>query len=123
MEFCQSEKVGTLSFYTCVSFCSQGWRGWLPSMHHRSHDQGVCIQVGGSTSKRCVHPGGGLHSWGFASREGVGRSPSPRALQDMVNKRAERILLECILVVYNFAFKFRIKINGIVNLIFNFKSI
>ena len=33
-------------FYTCLSFCPQ--RGWLPSMHHRSHDQhrGVCLQGG-----------------------------------------------------------------------------
>ena len=42
-----------LHFYTYVSFCSQG--GWLPSMHHRSHDQGVCI-------------------WGVCIR-GVGRPP------------------------------------------------
>ena len=36
-------------------------RGWFPSMHHRSHDQGVCIQ--GS-----MHRGGGLHPWGSASK-------------------------------------------------------
>ena len=31
----------------------RGW-GWLPSMHRRSHDQGVCLQWG-------LHPQGGLH--------------------------------------------------------------
>ena len=28
--------------------------GWLPSMHHRSHDQGVCIQAGGSASREAL---------------------------------------------------------------------
>ena len=51
-------------FYTSVSFCSQrGW-GWLPSMHHRSHDQGesasrwVCLQVG-------LPSGGSAFRWVF----------------------------------------------------------
>ena len=78
-------------FYTCLSFCSQG-QVWLPSMHHRSHDQnlggGVCIQG-------CLHLGGG----GFASREvciqgELGRPPPPQ-----LEKRAVRILLECFLVL------------------------
>ena len=54
----------------------------LLSMHHRSHDQG------------------GLHLGRSASR-GVGRPPEVHGiLQDTVNKRAVRILLECILVLH-----------------------
>ena len=54
-----------------------GGEGWLPSMHHRSHDLGVCIwgdcltasRGGGSTSRgwRSASRGGGLHR-----EEGVG---------------------------------------------------
>ena len=57
--------------------------GWLPSMHHRSHDQvGICHQ-------------GGLHRG-----RGLGRPPPQLhgILRDTVNKRAVRILLECFLV-------------------------
>ena len=52
--------------------------GWLPSMHHRSHDQGVCIRQGLHLGG--LHPGeGGLHPGegvciqgrGSASRGGV----------------------------------------------------
>ena len=71
-----------------VHWAGGGRVGFLPSMHHRSHDQrGVCIQEG-------LHPGGS------ASGEGLGRPP--RALQNTVNKRTVRILLECILVVFKF---------------------
>ena len=78
--------------YIFTSIChSVHWRGWLPSMHHRSYDQGrsaprgVCIEGGlyrgGSASRGwwstyrwiCLqgglHPGGGgLHIGGCASR-------------------------------------------------------
>ena len=49
---------------------------WLPSMHHRSHNWGVCLQ------------------------RGVGQTPTEinGILRDTVNKRVVRILLECILV-------------------------
>ena len=62
----------------------EGEGSWLPSMHHRSHDRGVCIQGG-------LHPGG------------VGHTPLEihGILRDTVNKRAVLILLECILVQYN----------------------
>ena len=52
-------------------------RGWLPSMHHRSHDQGglhpegrvcihwVCIQEG-------LHPRGSASSGGYASWDTTG---------------------------------------------------
>ena len=43
---------------------------------------------------------GGLHPGGSASGEGLGRPP--RALQNTVNKRTVRILLECILLVFKF---------------------
>ena len=55
--------------HLCVILFTGGWRGWLPSMHHRSHDQGVCIGV----LILC-------------------------AVTIMVNKRVIHILLECILV-------------------------
>ena len=77
--------------------------GLASHMHHwsQSHDQGglhpggICIQGG-----RCLHPGGGSASTvGGLHLGGVGKTPPPpRALQDTVNKRAVRILLECILV-------------------------
>ena len=51
-----------------------------------------------------VHRGRGLHQVGrSASRwEGVGQTsaPPPGALQDMINKRATHILLECIPVIF-----------------------
>ena len=57
--------IQILMFYTCVSFCPQGGEGWFPSMHHRSHDQGVCIQEDS-------HPGS-MHQGGFASRSSAYR--------------------------------------------------
>ena len=50
-------------FYTCLSFCSSGEGGWLPSMHHRS--PAVCLQ-GVSASRGLwfegiLHPGGWAH--------------------------------------------------------------
>ena len=59
-------------------------------MHHRSHDQGGVYRGG-----CCVHPGGA----GVCIQGEVGRPHSLKALRDMVNKRAVRILLQCILVV------------------------
>ena len=44
----QTKFGARLCFYSCVSFCSQGVGGGLPSMHHRSHDQGH-LHPGGST--------------------------------------------------------------------------
>ena len=77
-----------------------GGRGWLPSMHHGSHDQGV-LHPGGSASRAsravCIWErsasGGGLH-------RGEGGWAVPPALQDTVNKRVVHILLECIIVKY-----------------------
>ena len=57
--------------------------------------QGVCIQVG-STSGGGSASKGGCTQGGLAS-VGLGRFPH-QILQDMVDKRAVRILLECILV-------------------------
>ena len=75
----------------CHSFCPRWGGGWLPSMHHSSHDQGVCIQRG-------LHLGG-LHPRGLPSGR-LGRPPKKTygILWDMDNKWAVRILLECILV-------------------------
>ena len=70
---------------------SGGGGGWLPSMHHWSHDQGVCIR------RICIHPGQGLHEVCIqgvgvciqgvsASKErGVGKPPP--ILRDTVNER------------------------------------
>ena len=74
---------GKVIFYNCVSFCSHGC--WLPSMHHRPHDQeegrgvfiwGVCIQgagVGQTSSPWVCYrgvciKGRGLHSGGSTSK-------------------------------------------------------
>ena len=40
------------------------WGGWLPSMHHRSHDQGVCIG-GWWVDPRRTGKAGGTHSTGM----------------------------------------------------------
>ena len=92
-------------------------RGWLPSRHHRSHHQGGPASRG-STSRRgvgqtpCVCQQGGLPPEGGLGRPPCvclqGRSVSrwvgqiPHLvhgiLQDIVNKPAVRILLECFLV-------------------------
>ena len=45
-----------------ISFVRRGMGGWLPSMHHWSHDQGG------------LHPGVG----GFCMGRGVGRADPPR---------------------------------------------
>ena len=60
---------------------------WLPSMHHRSHDWG--FTSGGGV----LSPGEDLHP-----ARGVCIPLPPRAIQDMVNKSAVCILLECTLV-------------------------
>ena len=76
-------------FCTCLSFCPEGlggwgWLpsmhhmshdqypgGWLPSMHHKSHDQGVCIQGVGY-----------LHPWGRRSAcRRVGQTPPPAGIR------------------------------------------
>ena len=44
-----------------------GGGGWLPSMHHWSHDQEVCIQ-----EREGVCIGGGLHPDGWALHPGKG---------------------------------------------------
>ena len=65
--------------------------GWFAGMHHRSHDQGGL-------------PPGGLHQeglppgWGSTYRGCADPPDIHGILWDMVNKRAVRILLECILV-------------------------
>ena len=70
----------------------RGKGDWLPSMHHMT--RGVCIQgvscIGG------LHPGSweGLHLGGLHRGEGGLGRPHP-VPQDMVNKQAVRILLEC----------------------------
>ena len=80
---------------------SASWGGDLPpgrSASVRSASKGVCIQWGlppqGSASIGVCLLGGSVSVVGGGE---VGQTPQ-RALQDTVNKRAERILLECILV-------------------------
>ena len=51
------------------------------------------VRLGGSASGGCLHPGGG-----------VGRPPQSDTM-DMVNERAVRIILECILVTICVLFK------------------
>ena len=74
--------------HLCVILFRGGF-GWFPSMHHRSHDQGICIRG------VCLH--GRVYLQG-----GCWADPHPQThgiLRDTVNKRTERILLECILVL------------------------
>ena len=72
-----------------VFVCPQGGGVWLPSMHHRSHDQGAStlLPVGRPWGVRPTTPTPMLAPCGI--------------LRDTVNKRAVRILLECILVIYS----------------------
>ena len=75
--------------------CHSVHRGsWLPSMHHRSHNQGG-LPPWGSASRE------GLHRGGSASRRGWADPPLHHGiLWETVNKRAVRILL-----VYAFLLK------------------
>ena len=98
----------------CHSYCPQwGEGGWPPSMHHRSHDQGVymggCLHPGGLSLGGWLSPGRGLPPGGSTSRESAssnwgsasrGFGQTPWALWDAVYKRAVHILLECILVLH-----------------------
>ena len=59
-----------------------GGEGWLPSMHHRSLDRGV------------------------------GQTPQIHGILRDTNKRAERILLECILVSLNKKNRARLCVNA-----------
>ena len=61
--------------------CHSVHSGWLPNLHHRSHDQGVCIQgglptrqEGGSASSGVGQTPLGLSTGGLHP-EGLGRSP------------------------------------------------
>ena len=76
-----NEVWGKIIFSQAFVILSTGMKGWLPRMHHRSHDQrvwiwggvpqgevclqGICLQGG------CLHPGGGSAPRGSASRGGV----------------------------------------------------
>ena len=76
-------------------FVRTQWGDWLPSMHNRSNDQGVCLRVcgGGLPPEGSLHLGGvGLHPGGGVCIKLLG------ILRDTVNKQAVRILLECFLV-------------------------
>ena len=75
------------------------WGGWLPSMHHRSHE------LGGSASRGGLH-WGGLHPGGCLQGVCIGggglADPSKiyGILQGMVNKWAAHLPLECIFVYH-----------------------
>ena len=90
-------KVATrLCFYTCLRFCSQV--GLCPSMHHRSHDQGVC--PGGSLSRR-VSVQRGLCPDGSLSRGSLCQGDPQTENPLYSNAWVVCILLECILVLLN----------------------
>ena len=55
--------------FSQVFVCVWGGDVWLPSIHHRSHDQEGLHPGGGSAAK-----GGGLHPGGYACK-GVGQTP------------------------------------------------
>ena len=87
-----------------------GWWGWLPSMHHRSHDQcgsrsrGSASGGGGwaDLPQVCLHGGGGVDPSSAYRGRGVGQT---RDTWDTMGygQRVGFILLECILVVSGFA--------------------
>ena len=87
---------GNVFTHVCHSV-HRGGGGWLPSMHHRSHNLGVYIQGWGSASRGRGYVSGGeggcIQGWGFVSGGGW-TDPPPAEL----GKRAVRILLECFLV-------------------------
>ena len=61
-------KFGVRScFHRCLSVHREaGGGGWLPSMHHRSHDQGG-LPPGGSVSGESLYRGGGVQlNWNQA---------------------------------------------------------
>ena len=89
---------------------------WVTIDPGGSASKGVCIQVvfiqeervciWGSTSRGSTSREVCIQGWGSASRGSASRRlgrPSPfRIVQDMVNKQAVCILLECILVPWQF---------------------
>ena len=87
--------IGGLHWGVCIGGCLPPGggvclQGVLPP--------GVCLHGvlhprGSASTGVCIH--GGLH-WGVCLQDRVGQTPP--ALRDMVNKRAVRIPLECILV-------------------------
>ena len=82
----RKRSLGQGNVFTPVCHSVHGRGVWLPSMHYRSYDW------------ECLPGGRG------ESASGGGRCPTPPTLEihgilwDTVNKRALRILLECILV-------------------------
>ena len=119
---------GKVMFSQMFVYPRGGGGSWLPSMHHRSIDWGVCIQEGLHLWQVCLwgsSPGGvsafrGVSLWGVCIQEvgfasggsasgGVGQTPRvclqrggadpPPEIHGMVNSRTVRILLECILVI------------------------
>ena len=102
----QAPLQGTTTVHPCRKQADRvvvGFRCSLPPANEVCEGYvftGVCLSTG--RGRGCMHPGG-LHLEGgpgaSASRVGLGRPPH-RILWDRVNKRAVRILLECILVNY-----------------------
>ena len=48
----RKRSLGQGNIFTTVCHSVHSGRGWLPSMHHRSHDQGEGLHQGGSVSMR-----------------------------------------------------------------------
>ena len=102
----RKQSLGQGNVFTGV--CLFTWRGWLPSMHNRSHDHGeerLCIQRGEGESAPQVR---GAVSRGSASRVDWANPPPPEIhviLRDTDNKWVVCILLQCILVWQDFCQK------------------
>ena len=72
--------------------------GWLPSMHHRPHDWGWGDGV-------CICEGGGLYPGGLHPRRSASKGWADFSHLDTTgygNERAVSILLDSILVLYNY---------------------
>ena len=96
------------------------WQGhaWQRDMHGRGHVwQGACMAGGGGVHGRgacmmgaCIAGGGGMHGRGCAWQVGCAWQDCAawQILRDVVNERAVRILLECILVAIKILVVYRV---------------
>ena len=69
----RSLRQGNVFTYVCHSVHRED-RGWLPNMHHMSHDQGWGVGV-------CIQGGGGLHAskgGGWSASKGEGGQTGTR---------------------------------------------
>ena len=96
----RKRSLGQGNVFTLVCHSVRGWGlvGFLACLTGHMTG-GVCPRGGMSASRGVLHPGGLHLGRGGSASRGVGQTPHG-ILQDMVNKQAVCILLECILVYF-----------------------